>query len=53
MYVLRCKQMGLTLEELNLISIGIVWGMIIESNNDQVKYPKKAGKKQFREFLGG
>lgn len=45
--------MGLTLEEMDLISIGIVWGMIIENSNDSVKYPKKAGKKQFREFIGG
>lgn len=53
LYALRCKQMGLTLEELDFLNIGMVWGMIIESNNDEYKYPKKATKKQFHEFLRG
>ena len=30
-----------------------VWGMMIESSNDEYKYPKKATKKQFHEFLKG
>lgn len=53
LYALRCKQMGLTFEELDLLNIGMVWGMIIESNNDEYKYPKKATSKQFHDFLRG
>lgn len=53
LYALRCKQMGLTLEELDFLNIGMVWGMMIESSNDEYKYPKKATKKQFHEFLKG
>jgi len=53
LYALRCKQMGLTFEELDFLNIGMVWGMITESSNDDYKYPKKATKKQFHEFLRG
>jgi hypothetical protein len=51
-YLLRCKQLGLSLEELDCLSCGMVWDMLTEQANDAVKYPKLAGQKEFNEFLG-
>lgn len=53
LYLLRCKQLGLALEELDSLESGMVWDMITELENDQYKYPLKAGQKEFDEFLGG
>lgn len=52
-YLLRCKQMGFGIEELDLLEYGMILDMMIESGNDTVKYPKKATQAQFREFIGG
>jgi hypothetical protein len=53
LYLLRCKQLGLTMEELDSLENGMVWDMITELDNDNYKYPIKAGQKEFHEFLGG
>ena len=52
-YLLRCKQMGLMLDELDMMEYGMVMDMMIESGNDTVDYPKKATQAQFNEFVGG
>ena len=52
-YLLRCKQLSLTIEEMDQLEYGLVLDMMIESGNDTVKYPKKATQAQFREFIGG
>ncbi|MDD7391194.1 MAG: hypothetical protein PUG60_16360 [Lachnospiraceae bacterium] len=51
-YLLRCKQLGLSLEELDCLSCGMVWDMLTEQANDSYSYPKLAGQKEFNEFLG-
>ena len=51
--MLRCKQMGFGIEELDMLEYGMILDMMIESGNDTVKYPKKATQAQFREFIGG
>lgn len=52
-YLLRCKQLGLTLDELDCLSCGMVWDMLTEQSNDGYEYPRLAEQKQFNEFLGG
>lgn len=51
-YLLRCKQLGLSLDELDYLSCGMVWDMLTEQSNDDYDYPKLAGQKEFNEFLG-
>lgn len=45
--------MGLTMEELDLISVGMVWDLLTESSNDSYDYPLKAGQREFHAFLTG
>lgn len=51
-YLLRCKQLGLSIEELDCLSCGMVWDLIIEKDNDTYDYPIVAGQKEFNEFIG-
>lgn len=52
-YMLRCKQLGLTMDELDQMSTGMVWDILTEAANDAYDYPLKAGQEQFHEFLTG
>lgn len=52
-YLLRCKQLGLSFEELDCLSCGMVWDLLTEKNNDNYDYPIIAGQKEFNEFIGG
>lgn len=53
LYFLRCKQMHLTIEEMDMVECGLVFDMMTESGNDGEEYPIQAGQKEFREFLRG
>lgn len=37
--MLRCVQCGISISDLELLSIGMVNDMFIESKNDEYKYP--------------
>lgn len=37
--MLRCVQLGISISDLDLLSIGLVNDMFIESKNDEFKYP--------------
>lgn len=43
-YLLRAKQLGLTLGELEEMDEGMVVDLIIESSNDTVKYEARASQ---------
>ena len=45
--------MHLTMEEMDMVECGLIYDMMTESGNDGEDYPIQAGKKEFREFLGG
>lgn len=51
--MLRCKQLGLTFEELNVLEEGEVMGMLVESANDKEKYREKGTKQSFEAMFGG
>ncbi len=53
LYLLRCKEMRLSLEELDQLDSGMVWDMMAERSNDRVHYPVRAGQKEMEEFIGG
>lgn len=50
MYFLRAKQIGLTLFEMEEISMGIVMDLIVESGNDDYKYREVATQEDFDKF---
>lgn len=52
-YLLRCKQLGLSFDELDCLSCGMVWDILTEHVNDSYEYPKAAGQEQFNSFIGG
>lgn len=39
LYLYRCCQIGLSMSDLELLSIGLVNDMFIESKNDEYDYP--------------
>ena len=53
LYMLRVKQLGLSFAELDEITCGDVYDMIIEQGNDNEKYPYKATQRDFDAFRGG
>lgn len=48
--MLRCKELGLSVCELEQIDYGLVMDMLIEQENDGYKYPYKATQKDFDRF---
>lgn len=50
LYVLRAKQMGLTLDEMEILDEGFITDMIIENNNDSCEYDILADQSDFDRF---
>ena len=50
LFLLRCVQIGLTLSDLDLLTIGMVQEMFIERENDEFSYEYKAQQSDFDSF---
>lgn len=50
LYILRAKQIGLSLDEMEQLDEGFITDMIIESNNDGCEYKQLADQKDFDSF---
>lgn len=50
LFMLRCKELGFTVEELEQVEFGLVLDMLTEKGNDEYKYPYKATQKDFDKF---
>ena len=50
LFVLRAKQLGLTLNELDELDEGFVLDLIIESGNDNETYQRVASQSDFDNF---
>lgn len=48
--MLRCKELGLSVHELETIDFGLVADMLIEKDNDQHQYPYKASQSDYDKF---
>ena len=48
--MLRCKELGLSIDELETIDFGLVADMLTEKANDEYKYPYKASQEDFDRF---
>lgn len=50
LFLLRCVQLGLSLSELDMLTIGIVNDMFTERENDDLKYDTLASQDDFDRF---
>lgn len=51
--MLRCAELGLHTGDLDDISMGMVYDMLIEKGNDHEKYNYKATQEDIEQFFGG
>lgn len=50
LFLLRCKQLELSLSELDLLTIGIINDMFTEQENDDADYSYQANQSDFDAF---
>jgi len=50
LFLLRCVQLGLSMTDLELLSIGLINDMYAESRNDDCKYAQLATQEDFDRF---
>ena len=47
LFMLRCVQLGISIRDLDLLTIGVVNDMFLESSNDSCEYQEIAGQSDF------
>ncbi len=50
LFLLRCKQLGLSMTELDLLTIGLINDMFTERENDDISYDFKATQDDMNAF---
>ena len=50
LFLLRCVQLGLSMADLDMLSIGLINDMYAESSNDEYKYDEIATQEDFDRF---
>ena len=50
LFLLRCTQLGLTMADLDLLSIGLINDMYADSRHDDCKYATLATQEDFDRF---
>lgn len=50
LFLLRCCQVGISIRDLDLLTVGMVMDMFTEQQNDSYKYPKMATQEDFDKF---
>lgn len=50
LFLLRCVEVGISISDLDLLTIGMVLDIWTEKANDGVKYKKIAGQSEFDRF---
>ena len=50
LFMLRCVQLGISSRDLDLLTIGVVNDMVLESSNDSCEYQEIAGQSDFDNF---
>lgn len=50
LFILRCLELGLNLSDCDRVTIGLVYDMYIEKNNDDYDYPIMAQQEDFDRF---
>ncbi len=52
MFLLRCVQLGLSVSDLEKLSIGMILDIMAEADNDQCEYRQLATKDDIKRFKG-
>ena len=50
LFLLRCVEIGISIRDLDLLSVGLVLDMWTERANDSVKYRRVADQEDFNRF---
>ena len=50
LFMLRCVQLGISIRDLDMLTVGAVLDMMTESANDDVKYAQVATQNDFDRF---
>ncbi len=50
LFLLRCVQLGISIRDLDLLTIGMVSEMFLESQNDDAEYDEVAVQQDFDAF---
>ena len=50
LFLLRCVEIGISVADLDLLTIGLVLDIWTEKGNDSVKYQRLAGQEEFDRF---
>ena len=50
LFLLRCVQLGLSMQDLELLTNGMINDMYVESRNDDYKYPVLATQEDMNRF---
>lgn len=50
LFLLRCIELGLSMSDLDLLDMGMIYEIFIESGNDGVEYADVATQKDFDNF---
>ena len=50
LFLLRCVQLGLSMQDLELLTIGMINDMYVESGNDDYGYPVLATQEDMNRF---
>lgn len=50
LFLLRCVEVGISISDLDLLSIGMVLDIWTEKANDSVKYSRVASQREFDSF---
>ncbi len=50
LFLLRCKQLGLSMTELDMLTIGLINDMFTERENDDYNYPYRPTQNDYDSF---
>lgn len=50
LFLLRCTELGISMQDLDLLTIGMVFDMATEKANDSCDYPALAAQEDFDRF---
>ena len=50
LFLLRCVELGISISDLDLLTIGLVLDMWTEKSNDSIKYDHRATQEDFDKF---
>ena len=52
LFMLRCKELGFSVDELETVEFGLIMDMLTEQGNDNCEYLYKATQADFNKFSG-